>query len=430
MILIHTTLYVFYIAIFIWLIYRWKFFRTEGLSKTQLILFFLLKVTAGITLNLVYTYYYTDNSKADIYRYFNDSKIISQILFHDARCWWKIMSGIGAYDTDAFSYLVHTQYFSHTASDAFTDNTFIIRVNVLLNYLSFSNIYINTLFFNFSCFIGLTGIFKWLIPYFRTAPLLLSVPVYLLPSVIFWSSGLLKESLLFSSIGLGIYLLTYSDKILPRIVSLLFFFSILFIKPAVFFSLIAASGIYLTLRLFVLNENPFVQRRTRATVVCFWLIALYVIAFKTNIICEKLIDKRNEFVQLAIKENAGSLIDADVLSADCINIISLIPHAGVNSVLRPFVWEKGSAFQRLFAVENSVVLLLLSYLLIRNFKIPERNKLMIAVFLLSFALINYFIIGITVPVTGAIVHYRVIASPFLVIAVLSFISLNKFISKE
>ncbi len=427
---IHVVLYTFYLLLFLWLIFKWKFFEAENISSKHFAFFFLLKVAAGICLTLIYTYYYTDPSKSDIYRYFNDSKIISQVLFQDAHCWLKIMSGYGAYDADAFSYLVHTQYFSHTSADAATDNTFIIRLNVLLNYLSFSNIFINTLFFNFFCFIGLTGLFKSLVKYFSTTPLLLCIPVYLLPSVVFWSSGLLKESLLFTCLGLGIYFLNTFNTILPRIISLAFFSLLLFIKPVVFLCLIASTGIYLTFRLFLVKDASSTKRRIQAVVICFWFIAVFILTFKSSSLCEKIIDKRNEFTSLALQENAGSLIDAQILSSDCNSTISVLPTALINSILRPFIWEKNNAFQYLFAFENFAFIVLLLYLTIRYFRLPKKEKLLPAVFFLTFSLINYLVIGFTVPVMGAIVHYRVIASPFLLIGLLFFISLKKKISNR
>ncbi len=430
MIVLHLILYIVYLVLFLWIINRWKFFQAEGVSRIQLSGFFLLKVIAGIGLTLVYTYYYTDHSKADIYRYFNDSKIISQVLFQDVRCWLKIMSGIGTYDPDAFSFLVHTQYFSHSSADAATDNTLIIRLNVLLNYLSFSNIYINTLFFNFLCFLGLTGLFKTLSLHFGANLLLLCFPIYLFPSVIFWSSGLLKESLLFFFIGLGVYLITNSTKILPKIGAGVLFVLIIFVKPAVFFSLMTAMGVYLTIKLFVTHKEIVAKGRLKAFVFCVWFAIVCLLLSKSSIVCSQLIDKRNEFVQLAINENAGSLLDTQILSADCNNVLALFPSALIKAILRPFPWESGGVFQRIFALENTAVFLLILYLLVRYFKTPERNQLITAVSLLVFALINYVIIGITVPVLGAIVHYRVIATPFLIIALLSFVKLEKYISDK
>ena len=180
----HTALYLLYFALFVWAIFKWKFFEIEGANKKHFAFFFLLKVAAGILLTLIYTYYYTDLAKADIYRYFNDSKVISSVLFVDPVAWLKIMTGCGIDEPEVFKYVLPTQYFSHPVNDIVTNNTFIIRLSVLLNYFSFSNIYINTLFLNFISFIGLTALFKELRTYFSQFQQILYVPLFLLPSVL------------------------------------------------------------------------------------------------------------------------------------------------------------------------------------------------------------------------------------------------------
>ena len=143
--LLYIPLYVLYSGLFIRLIFKWKFFDIDGVRKVHLAFFFLLKVIAGLCLTLVYTYYYTDQSKADIYRYFSDSKIISSVLFTDPIAWLKIMTGVGSFEPDTFKYLADTWHFTHPAGDFITSNAFLIRIVSLLNYISGYNIYIDTL---------------------------------------------------------------------------------------------------------------------------------------------------------------------------------------------------------------------------------------------------------------------------------------------
>src|SRR3954470_13055434 len=65
-----------YTLIIFYSIYKLKFFQLEGLGKWTPSLFFLLKIIAGIALWLVYTYYYTDRSTSDIWKYFDDGKVM------------------------------------------------------------------------------------------------------------------------------------------------------------------------------------------------------------------------------------------------------------------------------------------------------------------------------------------------------------------
>jgi len=101
-----------------------------------------------------------------------------------------------------------------------------------------------------------------------------------------------------------------------------------------------------------------------------------------------------------------------------------LPEAFQNSILRPYVWEGGKLFQLAFAIENTLFLLLLAGLLF-FYKKPVGYRLQLCLCFLFIALANYLIIGITVPVFGAIVHYRVIAAPFLLLAVLLAVDVDK-----
>ena len=71
-----------------------KFFSTEGISAKTSVLLFNLKVAAGIALALIYTFYYTDRSLADIYKYFDDGQIIANLFLTDPLTYFQIVSGI------------------------------------------------------------------------------------------------------------------------------------------------------------------------------------------------------------------------------------------------------------------------------------------------------------------------------------------------
>ena len=414
---LHIALYGFYIALFQWLIQHWKFFAIDGVTKRQLTVFFLLKVAAGIILTVVYTYYYTDQSKTDIYRYFNDSKIISSLLFHHPFVWLRVISGIGIYDAEIFRHLLPTLYFSHSEADIVTNNTLIIRIASIFNYFSFYNIYTDTLFFNFTSFVGITMLFKVLKKYFREFPQLLFIPLYLLPSVVFWSSGMLKEQLVFTFIGplFAFSLCTKDEGNYKRWIMIVVLLYIVYcIKPSIAVCLLPA------LFFWVINCRKVKNKIYLSIAAVTLLCGLFFIS--DNSVCEKIIDKRNEFTLLAIAENAGSYFDTEMYPTDCNHLVALIPKALSDSMLQPFIWDKGNFFQLLFSIENLAFILLLIYLLIRYFKRPDKDKTLTVTSFLVFAFLNYLVIGITVPITGAIVHYRVIATPFLFIGILFFIN--------
>lgn len=416
--LLYIALYVFYTGVFLWLIFRVKLFDIPGVKKTHLAFFFLLKVVAGIGLTLIYTYYYTDKTKADIYRYFTDSKIISSLLFTHPLAWLKTITGIGIFDADNFGYVKDTLYMSHPSGDIITSNTFLIRIISLLNYFSFGNIYIDTLLLNCLMFAALTAVLKELQPYFKAFPQILYWPLFLMPSVVFWSAGLLKEGLLLS--GLMFCLSFKLQRFYNR-------------NPKVIIAALAGAILVGLVKIYVFIIlglcTVFAPRVYRKP---YWFYRLihfaFYIALATFIFynfSDYMLYKRNEFIQLSLAERSGSLLNSVQTGYSYHDLISLIPSAFVNSVARPFLWDKGPVFQFIFAVGNFVFLISLLVLLLFYFKRPASGNTWLVLFFFFFAMLNYLVIGITVPVLGAIVHYRVIAMPFLLMSVLLMTDLDK-----
>ncbi|MFN8288403.1 MAG: hypothetical protein U0V74_16720 [Chitinophagales bacterium] len=418
--ILHIALYIFYLALFLWLISRLNFFTSTGLQRDNLWTFFLLKVVAGVALTLVYTVYYTDQSKADIYRYFNDSKVISPLLWQHPKVWFSVITGIGLNNPENFQYIVNTQYFSHPSQDTVTNNQLIIRLISICNYFSFSNIYINTLFFSFFSFVGLTGIYHALKKYFAEFPQALCLPLFLIPSVIFWGSGLLKEAPVFFFLGLFFYAFTprsWVGRIIMLAVSVL---ALVYIRPPLFIALVPAVAAYLLFYVLKAIAKPSIKWMVFAALLIVYGFGFMVAQPK---VISAVIDKRYEFIELGRAENPGSRF---AVWTDAISPKMLYTDAFVDGALRPFIWSAANKIELLFGIEQSLLWLFILFLLLRYFKLPEAEKRPIIAFSLVFALVFYWIVGASVPIMGAIVHYRVLATPFLLISILGVVNLCKF----
>jgi len=411
----------------VWGITKLNFFKVEGVRTTHLVGFFLLKALAGIGLTLVYTYYYTDKGTADIYHYFKDSIVVSCILFVKPLAWLKVITGIGMYQPDTFKYIVPTAYFSHPGSDVATNNSLIIRITSLFNYLSLFNIYINTLLFNMLGFVGLVAILKAVKPYFAGNVKWLYIPLFLLPSVVFWGSGMLKEQLMLTFIGF--YILLHNRVVVKHIaiswiIMVVLFLAVYSIKPSVAACLLLAT-------FFLPGFQVYKPKRLIALGIT--VVVLLIAAIALNLptkVANMLLTKHAEYAALAISENAGSALYTSVQGAGVSAVIKLIPTALTNAIARPFLWSHNKVFQLAFALDNTAFLLLIIFLLFRAFQFPKGEKRLLMLFCLTFAITNYLIIGLTIPVMGAIVHYRIIAAPFLLLAVLLCVDLNAVKAKN
>lgn len=198
-----------YSILFIFLILKVKFFDGLSLSKSQLIGLFLLKIISGLTSYCIYTYYYPHS---DSYGYFQGSKnLFDQFFGHPTNP----IPGWNASFDDTF----------------YNNSRVIIYVNFLIQFLSFNNVFVHILFFCFISLIGLTAFYKAFYKHFPTKKSVLILGVYLVPSVLFWTSGIYKEAIAMFCIGFIIYLADFGFEksfSLKRFICLVLLITLLF----------------------------------------------------------------------------------------------------------------------------------------------------------------------------------------------------------
>ncbi|NLN72728.1 MAG: hypothetical protein GX140_00620, partial [Bacteroidales bacterium] len=73
--------YALILSFILWVVVRnHSFFRLDGIRNEAMRKVFLLKLFAAFCFYAVYTYYYTDRSTSDIYKYFDDATIMYNAL--------------------------------------------------------------------------------------------------------------------------------------------------------------------------------------------------------------------------------------------------------------------------------------------------------------------------------------------------------------
>lgn len=379
---------------------------------------FALKVLAGVALTWVYTNYYTNRLESDIYKYYDDGVVITRLFKQDAGVYFKILTGICINDADAQEALPATQNFSHKEGLFEFNHKFIIRLNVLLNIFSYCNIYINTLLMAIISFIGLTALYKGFAAYIPSTVLirhLYFATVYLLPSVLFWCSGMLKETIAITALGFLFYAMftLMQGKRWPQMLGLavLMFVVLLSVKPYVLVAVMAG--------LWVLTGG-YLQGYRRYLYFLFpvGLMMLLVALFPQNALgfIGKVIDKRNEFVNLSLAENAGSLLDDNLYTASFSSFVSILGRAVYYTFGFPLKFN--SVLTIPFFLEYVALVVLCAYLLIKHVQLKRNKYLPVALMCAVMVAVVWLIIGATAPVLGAIVRYKSVMLPFLLIGIL------------
>lgn len=205
-ILLEISLSIAWAAVFLYLISRLPFFKIESIPVKWFQGVFVLKVLFGVVLWAIYTFYYTDRSTADIYKYFDDSKHIFDALKTKPVDYFKMLFGFQN-DSEYFNRYYHqmSNWFREYDSNLYNDSHTIIRFNAAVRLLSFGYYNVHSVFMCFVSLLGLTAIYKTFAPLLKSKSTLLFIAVFLLPSVLFWGSGVLKEGILFFGLGFLIY---------------------------------------------------------------------------------------------------------------------------------------------------------------------------------------------------------------------------------
>jgi len=173
-----------YIAFFSWLILKLRFFKVESISSWFFVGVFFIKLLSALALTLIYTFYYTDRSTADIFKYFDDSKILFSAIHNNPLDYLKIVTG---FDSDAPQlkpyYLDCNFWYKKFNYMLYNDNRTIIRFNAIVMLFSFGKFFVHNVFMSFLSFIGLMGIYKVFISKFEDKKWELLLVIFLVPSV-------------------------------------------------------------------------------------------------------------------------------------------------------------------------------------------------------------------------------------------------------
>ncbi|HQV01244.1 MAG TPA: hypothetical protein PLO59_08795, partial [Bacteroidia bacterium] len=371
---------------------------------------FMVKVTAGFILTLIYTHYYTDRSTADIFKYFDDSKIMYDLCWVDFELFLKMLFGFNDVALAAY----YNQMIAWYDSDfIYNDNRLMIKLNCLMRFVSFGNYYIHVVLICFIVFYGLTCLFKLFASELKSKFSGIYFCAFFIPSVVFWTSAVLKDAAIL--FALSVFLFNY-NKILINAASvksyillLLAILLLLTIKVYVFV-LVLPGLIIVTLlkRKFLINYNQFA-----VWVVTYFIYAVVIFSLKYftpyNIV-EQIAIKQHQFLKLAYQVHSGSILKAYELSTS-VSLIKAMPLAFCNTFLQPYVGNFKSAVITLASIENALCLLALIFV---AFHSRLKNAFITPWFFFSlfFVLSLYSLIGLIVPVAGALVRYKTIAMPF------------------
>jgi hypothetical protein len=405
----------FYGLIFLFLIRKSNFFSLSGIPKQVPGGIFLLKIFFGFLYYFIYQYYTPYINTGDAIKYFNDSQVIFNSLFSKPIDFMRLMSGIGLEDAGL------THYFSDMSSwnrvfdnGIFNDSRTLIRFNVLVRFLSFGNFQVHVVIINILSFTGLTALYHFFSHYIKGKEIPLFITVFLIPSVLFWGSGISKEGL--SMFSMGFFLLSLEKfrrqdtaKLKPIFLVLLTTCMMFLVKP---FLLIILIPCIIALYWGHRDIKPRLEWKYLITFVAFYLVIFqFALIFPQLNLVHIIRDKQKDFFSFALSQGSEVPDYLRIRGPGVLSFIFASVLALFYSLLSPLIYVKCSLTAIPAAFEN---LLLLIFILLPVFR-PDRssNSRNFLYFALLFSVSLFILTGLTTPVSGAVDRYRINALPFL-----------------
>jgi len=414
-------------GILLFIIRKIKFFTPDKIPFQLVALVFTAKCVGAVLAGLIYTYYYKGG---DTFALFNDSRILFDALKSHPADYFKMLFGI---DSDS-PYLKEMYYskmdawYNNEYDILFNDARIMIRIHSVLRIFSFGEYYVHALLFCLMSFIGLTALYKIFSSSLKRHHEMFYAGIFLVPSLVFWGSAALKEAIVLFTVGLIVYS-SWQLRVKKSITGFLILIVSLFLLLLTRFYFLVALLPGLTGFLLAYHKKNAWQKFAIAHLV--WLAALYGFGFahpSCDVPCI-MSAKQNNFINLAHFSKSGSILTEEKLQPDWKDIITKSPAAFFTTLTKPLSFHSGSALLRITSLETLFVLLMLLEAVIL-FRKPGKEDLPLLLFCLSFTVITYTFLGLTTPVAGTLVRYKIVALPFLIFLVGYFISHSKLFIKN
>lgn len=398
-------------------LFRNKF--SDPVTRKYFIPALTVRIIGAISVGLIYQFYYDGG---DTFNFFtHGSRFIWEAWGDSSLKAIKLILASGEHYPDTLQYSSQIWYYRDSSS------YFVVRVVAILDLFTFHTYSATACLFGVISFAGLWAMFRSFYRLYPSLHLALAVSVLFIPSVIFWGSGIMKDTLTLTGVAFIVYSfiqIFYFKKSLFRFLPLILvsFYVIYSIKIYILLCLIPTIAIWY----FALNLN-----RIQSTLIKILaapaavLLAIVVGFFAVNEVSKGhnryAIEKLPHTAEITAKwinyvsqlEGGSGYILGD-FDYSTGGIVKKLPLAINVSLFRPYLWEV-NGFVMFFAAIESFMLLVLTLLLLMKVRLNIFRSIFsnpLVLFSMIFAISFAFAVGFSTYNFGSLARYKIPLLPF------------------
>jgi hypothetical protein len=399
-------LFVGYLLLFAWLVTKVNFFTRSGLSKSQLMIIFFLKVIAAIFYGWVGIYYGGYAKMWDTWAFHTSGLYEYHLLQTDPHEYLTNLFRNGYEDGMNRFFESRNSYWNDLKGNVF------VKMLSVFDLLSQGHYYVNVIFYSFLSLFGPIALYRVMKDAFPGKKRLILFSLFGFPSFLYWTSGIHKEGMIFTGIAISVYCIYFAHKegrfsgkkIIALLLSVIL---VLILRNFVAILLIPA--------LFTLHiANKY---KKHGLLIFSSLYVLFIILFfNIRQVIPRLdfpgavVEKQQAFIKI---KRGKTTVPIKALEPTALSFLENTPQALSLTVLRPYPKDVHHLLSLVSVIEmNLLYLLVLLFLWKRNRDPMDRNLIY---FCLFFAFSVLLAIGFSNNNIGAIVRYRTVVIPFLII---------------
>ncbi len=394
----------------------------------------VIRLVGALLSAFMYQYYY---GYGDTYFYYFGINDTFNALFSNPGAAYEIIfKDFYDWDLSTHSYLTYRGIFTKPKE------AMVIKLGAFMSPFGLGT-YIGTSFaITFVSFMGCWGIYRVFYNLYPHLHRTLAFPILFLPSLCFWGTGIMKDSIVLAGLGLfinGIYYLFISkQKKVLRSVFLILFGTFLMqsIKIYVFASIAPASLLWI----FFMYKNKIrnsILRKVASPLFFITGAAVGLFALQklgesySQFTLEGFLEEANKvqwWLKLSTERDGGSGYDLGDIDPSMSGLLRVFPKAVIVTLFRPFLWETKKLILLPSVLEAFVTLGFTIYVF---FKVGILNIVRISLsnpvilFCLTFSIIFAFCVGFTAFNFGALARYKIPCLPFYITALIIMLDAKK-----
>jgi hypothetical protein len=415
--MIHILATVHILLIFLVAFHIWK---KETVLKKVFWVALVLKLAAGICLGLLYTYYY---SVSDTFVYFHDAGKLATLAPND----------FPAYLSVLLSDETHSLSLTFDESRAL----FLTKITSLFSLVTGDNYWLISLYYSFISFYACWFLVKTLQQHIPSTIWAAVIAFLFSPSALFWTSGLLKESLAVASL----YYLTaiflkiwFKDRIhrayyLVAVFGLWILWNLKYYYFAVFVPVAFTTLLYRYLVGEKLRSSPLKQVLVWAGLLILpvLLITLLHPNFDHDRLMNVIVTNNAAYEQLSFP---GDFVRFQNLRPEPLSLLKNAPWALFSGLFRPLFWEASTILQFIAGVENTFILCLFLASLLHVTRYLSSSHRLLVLALVVYVVLLCIFITLSAPNFGTLSRYRAGFISFFVFIILCHNPLLQFLQRS